>query len=261
MNLRYLIDSYLDKKLPPEKEEPKTLHRAMRYSVFPGGKRLRPLIAIESARACGSGQKSAIAAGCAIELIHAYSLIHDDLPSMDNDDYRRGRPSCHVKFGEATAILAGDALLTLAFNIIASGLEAKKGLAIIKELSEAAGTYGMVGGQALDLKYKLKKKDGKTLDHINRLKTAKLFEVSAKAGAIACGAGKRKIAAMAGYGINLGMAFQIADDMADGEGYAKIFDMDCARQDAQNFIKKANGHLNIFGKRGLALKAIADNIL
>jgi geranylgeranyl diphosphate synthase type II len=255
-----LIDSYLDRNLPSEKEEPKSLHKAMRYSVFSGGKRLRPIITLESAQACGGSQSTAIPAACAVELIHTYSLIHDDLPSMDDDDYRRGMLSCHKKFGEATAILAGDALLTLAFNIIAADLEPKKGSAIIRELSKGAGTCGMVGGQAFDLEYKSKKKNIKTLNYINRLKTAKLFEVSAKAGAIASGANKKKIAAMAGYGINLGMAFQIPDDIADEEGYAKIFGMERARCDAQNFIKKAKYHLKTFGKRAKGLEAIADNL-
>ena len=261
MNLKTLIDEQMDRYLPSEKEEPKTLHRAMRYSVFSGGKRLRPVITIESSAACGGKQKDAMPAACAVEFVHTSSLIHDDLPSMDDDDYRRGLLACHMKFGETTAILAGDALLTLAFNIIAGNLESEISASVIKELSEAAGTYGMVGGQALDLEHKSRRKNAKTLDHINRLKTAELFKASAKIGAIASGANERKIIALAGYGINLGMAFQIADDMADREGYAKIFGADKAARVTQIFIKKAKNHLKIFAQKAATLKTIADRVL
>lgn len=204
-----LIDKALDKYLPPETTEPKILHKAMRYSVFSGGKRVRPVILIEAAMACGAKERLAVPAASAIELIHTYSLIHDDLPSMDDDDYRRGALSCHKKFGEAIAILAGDALLTLAFEIISKGYNPRVSAAMIKELAAAIGSKGMVAGQALDItRYKDRKK-------INHLKTAKLFEASAALGAISANASAARIMAMRRFGANFGMEFQAADDVAD----------------------------------------------
>lgn len=208
-NLVRLIDKALDKYLPPETAEPKILHRAMRYSVFPGGKRIRPIILIETAMACGGNAKNAMPAAAAVELVHAYSLIHDDLPSMDDDDYRRGKLSCHKKFGEAIAILAGDALLTLAFEIISGGYSPKISVAMIKELSGAIGSKGMVAGQAFDIagdKDKVK---------VNHLKTAKLFAASAALGAISAGAKPAKIKALRRAGADFGMKFQAADDVED----------------------------------------------
>jgi geranylgeranyl diphosphate synthase type II len=203
------IDARLDRYLPSNKEEPIVLHKAMRYSVFPGGKRIRPVILIEAAIACGAKAGDAVPAAAAVELVHAYSLIHDDLPSMDDDDYRRGKLSCHKKFGEANAILAGDALLTLAFDIIANEYLPAAGIKMIKELSCAIGSKGMVGGQAMDIaEYKDKRK-------VNRLKTAKLFAASAALGAISAGASASKIKAMRRFGANFGMKFQAADDAAD----------------------------------------------
>ena len=150
-----LIDKALDRYLPSETREPKTIHKAMRYSIFSGGKRIRPIIVLEACKACAGARpralkrrylNEALVIGCAVEMVHAYSLIHDDLPAMDDDDYRRGLPASHKVFGEANAILAGDALLTLAFNILSKHLSAQTGIKAVKELSEAIGTYGMVGG-------------------------------------------------------------------------------------------------------------------
>ena len=247
MNLVKLIDKNLDKFLPPEKTDPKILHRAMRYSVFPGGKRIRPVILIESATACGGRAKDAIAAACAVELVHTYSLIHDDLPSMDDDDYRRGRLSCHKKFGEATAILAGDALLTLAFNIIGNEYAPTAAAAMVKELSSAIGSEGMIGGQALDIA------QGADSEKINRLKTAKLFDAAAVLGAISGRAGRKKIEAMRKYGTNLGMAFQAVDDILDG-------DNNYSHMHVKTLIKKAKDALKIFGAKTDKLKNIADKL-
>lgn len=260
--LKRPIDKGLDKYLPSAKERPKVIHKAMRYSVFSGGKRIRPIIVIESSRACGGRLKDAMPVACAIELVHTYSLIHDDLPSMDNDDYRRGKPTCHKVFGEANAILAGDGLLTLAFNIISNELNPKIGMAVIKEVSDAAGTRGMVGGQVMDLELRSKMKDRGKQDYINRLKTAKLFEVSAKTGAItaAC-ASKKEIRAMAGYGVSLGMAFQIVDDIIDKEGYPHLAGAEKAIMDSEILIKKAKGFLRIFGRRSSRLCEIADYVV
>ena len=260
--LKKLIDKELGMLLPSVRKTPETLHKAMRYGVLSGGKRLRPILVIEAAKACGGGTKDAGLAGCAVELIHAYSLIHDDLPSMDDDDYRRGRPACHKVFGEATAILAGDALLTLAFNIISKVSRPGVGAIMAGELSDAVGTKGMVGGQALDLglKGRNSKKDKKTIYNVSRLKTARLFEVSAKLGAIASGSDGNKVRAMAGYGESFGLAFQIIDDILDNEGYAKCYGVEKAKRDARIQIKKAKKYLASFGKKAGMLNAIADHI-
>ncbi len=250
MNLKKFIDKKLGRFLPSEKIEPKILHKAMRYSVFSGGKRIRPVILIESAMACGGSLGEAVAAACAVEFIHTYSLIHDDLPSMDDDDYRRGKPSCHKKFGEANAILAGDALLTLAFGILAGGYPPGISVKMIKELSSAAGSRGMVGGQSLDIE-KNKTKDP---HNINRLKTAKLFEAAAAMGAISANAGKREIEAMRKYGADLGMAFQMVDNILDEKKAS-------SPKNAEILITGAKTALNILGRRAETLKEIADYIL
>lgn len=257
---RAAIDRALDSLLPGEGREPKVLHRAMRYSVFSGGKRIRPIIVLEAALACGGKVRDALPAACAVELVHAYSLVHDDLPAMDDDDIRRGKPTSHKAFGEANAILSGDGLLTLAFNIIArhSGSTAAVEAA---ELSEAIGTHGMVGGQAVDIELHDRKKSAKKLEYINCLKTAKLFEVSAKLGAIAAGSGSAKVKAMAAYGVRLGAAFQIVDDIMDDDGYAKLFGNEKARRDAGDLIGKAKAALKPFGSKAKALSAIADYVL
>ncbi|MDP3791265.1 MAG: polyprenyl synthetase family protein [Candidatus Omnitrophota bacterium] len=240
------IDKNLEKYLP---KGDGIIQKAVRYSVLSGGKRIRPLILIESARVCAGSVKDAMPIACAIEFIHTYSLIHDDLPAMDNDDLRRGKPTCHKVFGEANAILAGDALLTLAFGIIARHTHAKAGLEIIQEVSEAVGVNGMVGGQALDMEFQ-DKKDRNILKKINLLKTAKLFEVSTKAGAIVAGAGRRETAALQKFGLNFGLSFQAVDDLLDGGAGA--------RKEAAVFIERAKKELKIFGKKADKLKAMAD---
>ncbi|MFA6141943.1 MAG: polyprenyl synthetase family protein [Candidatus Omnitrophota bacterium] len=248
------IDSALDRYLPKASEEPKILHKAMHYSVFSGGKRVRPTIAIEICKACGGKYMAAIAAACAIELVHTYSLIHDDLPSMDDDDFRRGKPSCHKVFGEANAILAGDALLTLAFNIVSREYEPKIAVMMTRQLSEAIGTKGMVGGQALDIEFKNIKKDKKTAIKINRLKTSKLFEASAILGAMAAGAGSGRVKAAAYFGAYLGEAFQMVDDILDGEGAL-------SRKDAQALTASSKKALRVFGKNAGSLIKISDLVL
>lgn len=244
-----LIDKSLKKYLPKGND---IIKKAMRYSVFSGGKRIRPVIAIESSRLCGGTIKDVMCAACAIEFVHTYSLIHDDLPAMDNDDFRRGKPTCHKVFGETTAILAGDALLTLAFNIIAKHMDPRVGLIIIEELSEAAGADGMVLGQALDLEYH-KRKKGNDISEINLLKTAKLFEASAKIGALAEGADPKRVKALQGFGLYFGLSFQLVDDVLDGEKKE--------RGEASLFMEKAKRELEIFGKKADKLKEISNNIL
>lgn len=250
------LESLLGKFLPSESVEPKRLHKAMRYSVFSGGKRIRPTILIESARACGGKENAALPLACAVEFIHTYSLIHDDLPAMDDDDYRRGRPSCHKAFDEATAILAGDGLLTLAFEVIAKNCPPKIAREAVIRLAQAAGSSGMVGGQEMDLARDIKK----SIAMINLLKTAKLFEVSAALGAISANAGRRKVRAMADYGRYLGIAFQIADDIADSRLYSRKFRREKALKETAGLLRKAGESLKIFGKKADRLIKIAEDI-
>lgn len=244
------IEKNLKKYLP---KGTSALEKAMRYSVLSGGKRVRPLLAIEAAGLCGGKIKDIIPVACAIEFVHAYSLIHDDLPAMDDDDFRRGKPTCHKVFGEASAILAGDALLTLAFNVIAKNTGSRAGLNIIKELSDAIGVNGMAGGQAMDLESKNRVKNRSMSREINKLKTARLFEASAKIGAISAGAAKEKINALQRFGLFLGLSFQLIDDYLDGET--------SCRKEARLFIEKAKKELKIFGKRADTLRKNAELLL
>lgn len=213
------IEAQLQKILPGESTPPASIHRAMRYSVFAGGKRIRPILCLECARMFTSDLAGAIQAGCAIEFIHTYSLIHDDLPALDNDDLRRGKPTCHKVFGEAMAILAGDALLTLAFEALASApVEAARGVQLIREISSAAGTVnGMVGGQVADVEAGGKPVDAQTLEYIHRSKTAALICGSIVAGAIAGGAGQNDVERLRRFGQQIGWAFQVVDDILDVE--------------------------------------------
>jgi geranylgeranyl diphosphate synthase type II len=232
----------------------------MRYSVFSGGKRLRPILTLESCVVCGGRIRDAFPAACAIEFVHTYSLVHDDLPAMDDDDYRRGKPAVHKAYGEANAILTGDALLTLAFHVIAEKADPKVSFKLIESLSSAIGTKGMVGGQVMDLEYRRGRKDKPALNRINRLKTSRLFEAAAMMGAIQARSSAGEIRAMAGFGANLGMAFQITDDILDKGDYVKAFGASRARQDAASFIKRAKSALGIFGARADFLRAVADHI-
>jgi Geranylgeranyl pyrophosphate synthase len=225
----------------------------MRYSVFSGGKRIRPIITIESAKACRGSLKDALPAAAAIELVHTYSLIHDDLPAMDNDDLRRGKPTCHKAFGEANAILAGDALLTLAFNIIAKEIKPAPGIKIVEELSGAIGAGGMVGGQALDLEFQKKAKNKKMLEKINILKTAKLFQAAAAIGAISAGGNAKEVEALRRFGLDLGLSFQMVDDNLDGDAAVE-------RTRAATLVKKAKSDLKILGKRADRLKSITEEL-
>lgn len=259
---RKLIDGALDKYLPKKAAGPGAIHNAMRYSVFNGGKRIRPVLVLESARVTKGNMDDALLLACAIEMIHTYSLIHDDLPSMDNDDTRRGKPSCHIKYGEATAILAGDALLTLAFDTIARIKNKGKVSEIILEVSKAIGTSGMIGGQAMDLKAKEKDKtDLPTIEYINIRKTGSLITAALKIGAIVSNTRQKEIKALAAYGENIGLAFQIIDDMLDGEGYAEILGINDARKEAEALSRRAKEALDVFGKRAVHLKEIADFVV
>ena len=222
-----LIDDALQQFLPAEDEHPAIIHQAMRYCVFAGGKHLRPLLVLAAAEACGTAPEPALPVACAVELIHTYSLIHDDLPAMDDADTRRGRPTCHITFGEAIAVLAGDALHALAFELIprvGPPVDAGRVLLVSREIAEAIGTRGMVGGQVLDLLGEGRPFPGaaaptgdpeQTVREIHLRKTAALIRASVRAGAILAGAPSLVLEALTSFGERVGLAFQIVDDILD----------------------------------------------
>jgi geranylgeranyl diphosphate synthase type II len=216
---RARVDGKLDQLVAQETREPFHLHRAVRWSLFAGGKRLRPSLLLATGEAFGvRDEERLLSTACALEMIHTYSLIHDDLPSMDDDDLRRGRPTCHVRFGEATAILAGDALQTLAFQSIAAeeSLEPSVRVRLILEIARAAGTpEGMVAGQAYDLEAESRAVSGDELERIHRHKTGALIIVAARCGALIAGAGDAELDAISRYAAALGLLFQITDDLLD----------------------------------------------
>jgi geranylgeranyl diphosphate synthase, type II len=215
---RALIEVELNALLPPPHLAPEKVHQAIRWSVFAGGKRFRPALLIASGQVFDAPIKLMLKTACALEMIHTYSLIHDDLPAMDDDQLRRGRPTCHVRFDEATAILAGDGLQTLAFRTIAhdEDLNESTRIALIKELSNAAGTpEGMVGGQALDVEAEARVVSGKELEEIHRRKTGALIIAAARCGAIIAGANESELKAITSYAAQLGLLFQITDDLLD----------------------------------------------
>ncbi len=216
---RIAVDAALERLLPSEATHPPSIHKAMRYSVFAGGKRIRPILCIEGARIFAADVTPSLHPACAMEMIHTYSLIHDDLPALDNDDLRRGKPTCHKKFGEATAILAGDALLTLAFATIgATPVDPARCVAMVKEIAGAAGTVnGMVGGQVADLEAEGQRIAPEMLEYIHKSKTAALIRASAAAGALCAGAGSEDVARLRRFGDAIGWAFQVTDDILDVE--------------------------------------------
>jgi geranylgeranyl pyrophosphate synthase len=215
---RQLIDAELDRLIPKESQEPRRLHGAIRWSMFAGGKRFRPALVVAIGEVFGAAREQLLRTACAFEMIHTYSLIHDDLPSMDDDDLRRGQPTCHLQFDEATAILAGDALQALAFQTIAEDerLSAEIRVRVAAELSRSAGTpAGMVSGQARDLEAESKTVDANTLEQIHLEKTGALICAAARCGAIIGGATGEELSAITDYATNLGLLFQITDDLLD----------------------------------------------
>jgi geranylgeranyl diphosphate synthase type II len=280
---RLAVDAALDRLLPAQTTEPVSIHTAMRYSVFAGGKRIRPILCLEAARIfepdIQPDTSPAMHAACAIEFIHTYSLIHDDLPALDNDDLRRGKPTCHKKFGEATAILAGDGLLTLAFQVIGeSPTSADRTLAALQEVSSAAGTVkGMVGGQVADLESEGKRVEPQTLEYIHRSKTAALIRASVSTGAISAGAGIADVARLRKFGDTIGWAFQVTDDILDVEEssaalgktagkdiaqqkatYPAVFGVAQSHEIAAKLAKDAIAQLHSFGDRASRLRALAE---
>lgn len=215
---REIVDARLDELIPEEMHEPRDIHSAIRWSLFAGGKRFRPLLLLATGQEFGAETGILLDTACALELIHTYSLIHDDLPSMDNDDLRRGRPTCHIRFSEATAILAGDALQSLAFQTIASDekLKTEVRVRLVSEIARAAATPdGMVAGQAHDLAAESRDVSGDELERIHRLKTGALIAASARSGAIIAGASVAELEALTRYSVALGLLFQITDDLLD----------------------------------------------
>ena len=247
-----IIDKALGRYLPAGSLKPQIIHKAMRYSVFPGGKRIRPIFAIAGFLACGGKGSSIVPVACGIELIHSYTLIHDDLPCMDNDDFRRGKKTCHKKFREDIALLAGDGLLTFAFQVIAES----GNIDVIKEISKAIGTCGVIGGQVADIFGK-----DKDIEYVNLKKTAALFEIAVKSGGMIAGAGKRKISALGNFGRDIGLTFQLLDDIKDKDGYARLYSSRDAKEKVEFLAKRAKNHLNIFGKEAETLLSLADLIL
>jgi geranylgeranyl diphosphate synthase type II len=279
---RAAVDAALERLLPPESTPPHSIHRAMRYSVFAGGKRIRPILCIEAARTFSEDVAPAIQVACALEFIHTYSLIHDDLPALDNDDLRRGRPTSHKQFGEATAILAGDALLTVAFETLSKApVEPARGVRMIREIASAAGTVnGMVGGQMADLEAEGKPVNDAGLEYIHRSKTAALISACVVAGAICGGANEAEIAHIRAFGENIGWAFQVVDDILDVEEssaalgktagkdraqskatYPALFGLEKSRAMAAELEGKAMSELSIFGTRADRLRQIAEFLI
>ena len=282
---RQLVDAALDGFLPRADTPPPSVHRAMRYSVLAGGKRLRPILVIAGAELVGAQPSLVMPTACALEMIHTYSLIHDDLPAMDDDDYRRGRLTNHKMFGDAIAILAGDALLTLAFQLVAqnaavTGVDAKVVCDVVAEIAEAAGTLGMVGGQVVDIESEGKTITPEELEYIHIHKTAALLRASLSAGARLGGADAAALAAVGDAGQSLGLAFQIVDDILDVEGsletlgktagsderkqkvtYPALHGIEASRREARRLIERTKSRLAVFGARSAPVCALADFVV
>jgi len=277
------VERFLDGYLPPENAYPAAIHRAVRYSLFAPGKRLRPSLVLAAAEAVGGKDEDALAGAAAVEMIHTYSLIHDDLPSMDNDSLRRGRPTSHVVFGEAIAILAGDALLTHAFHLLAtapSSLDSTRRLRAIGILAEAAGLTGLIGGQVVDLESEAVAVSAETLDFIHRHKTGRLISAATQLGANLGGAGDPTIEMLAHFGSGIGLAFQIVDDILDVEGdaaslgktagkdqqaakatYPRLHGIESARRQAATLVEESIALITSLGSPAEPLRALARRIL
>jgi geranylgeranyl diphosphate synthase, type II len=260
---RAKIEKALEKLLPRADSRPRRLAEAMRYAVVGGGKRIRPIFALAACEAVGGNEEEVMPAACALELIHSYSLVHDDLPCMDDDDVRRGRPTCHKRFGEDVALLAGDALLTLAFQVLGAPSKASapllgRRLEALHRVARAVGHAGMVGGQAVDIEFGDKEPDLPTIEYINTHKSGALIAVSAEIGGFLGGGSPRQVEALYRYGKLVGLLFQIVDDILDREGYAKVIGVSEARLEAAELLEKAKTQLKPFGSRGRRLAGIAD---
>ena len=277
-----LVDQSLDELLPSIATRPPVIYEAMRYSIFAGGKRLRPVLLMAAADAAGGNGEAFRHVACGLEMIHTYSLIHDDLPAMDNDDYRRGKLANHKVYGEGMAILAGDALLTAAFEVMLAqpGVDPAVLVRVVREIALAAGPQGMVGGQAVDLISEGKAIDGETLKFMHRAKTGALFRASIRAGAMLAGASDEKLAALTEYAEQFGLAFQITDDILDVTGtqekigkpvgsdvrnhkvtYVTLYSILVAQQLARESVDKALAELASFGGEAEILRELVKYLL
>ena len=274
-----LTDTALERLLPPASQRPSSIHQAMRHSVFAGGKRLRPILCMEAGRMVASSLPAGIEdLGAALEMLHTYSLIHDDLPALDNDDLRRGRPTCHKVFGEAIAILAGDALQTQAYEVLSRlRCSAESRVRIIEEIARGTGTIeGMIGGQVVDLESEHAKPDLATLEYIHRSKTAALISASVVSGGLYAGADDAAVAKLRTFGLSIGLAFQIVDDVldvtqtseqlgktagkdtaAEKATYPALFGVDESVKKAAALVDSALASLDGFGSRAAVLKDLA----
>ena len=275
-------DAAMDGFLPAEGERPESMHAAMRYCVFAGGKRLRPVLCMAAAEACGGEREDALAAACALELMHTYSLVHDDLPCMDDDDLRRGRATCHKVYGEGMAVLCGDALLTEAFIVLskAKGSERFPVGAMVAELAVTGGSRKLIGGQVLDLEGEGKKLSLEELVAIHEAKTAALLTCSVRLGAMGANAKPEELEALTKFGYALGLAFQVIDDIldvtqttealgktagkdeaVDKATYPSVIGLEASRKEAERLTGEALGALEVFGERGARLREIAEWML
>jgi geranylgeranyl diphosphate synthase type II len=277
------VDESLGRLLPAESERPSTIHRAMRYSVFAGGKRLRPVLVLASGESAGGNRETLLHLGSAIEMMHTYSLIHDDLPALDNDDLRRGRPTCHKVFGEAMAILAGDSLMTRSYQVLSElpGIPDSTRLAIVREMAYATGTLnGMIGGQVADLESEGKKISAEMLDYIHRSKTGALLALCPRSAALASGATPAQIESLSAFGRKIGLAFQITDDILDQTAssadlgktagkdqkvekatYPALYGVEASRAKASELIAAAIADLRDFRLAAAPLRGLAQFIL
>jgi len=279
---RLAVDAALERLLPQESALPASIHQAMRYSVFAGGKRIRPILCLETARIFVPDVTAALHPACAIEMIHTYSLIHDDLPALDNDDLRRGRPTCHKVFGDGIAVLAGDALLTIAFEIVSHATPTSRYdmSILLRELAVAAGSQKLIAGQVADLEGEGKKIDMSGLRYIHENKTAAILTTSVRLGAMSANANPKQLNAITKFGRALGLAFQVIDDILDvtqtseklGKSagkdvaaqkatYPAIIGLDKSRAEAKRLTKEAHGALSTFAAKGDALHALANYLL
>ena len=279
---RKLVEADLKKRVPRATTRPATLHKAMRHSLFAGGKRLRPILCVAAAEACGGKVEDALPHAAAVECIHTYSLIHDDLPSMDDDDFRRGVPTCHTVYGEGTAVLAGDALQALAFEMVAGAKPSKRYRVaeMVMDLAVTSGSRHLIGGQVMDMEGEGAGLGKRELKYIHESKTAALLKCSLRLGGMSANATERQLQALSDFGYSLGLAFQVIDDILDvtqtteklgksagkdeavGKAtYPAIYGLEASRREAKKLTKRASDALGVFGKKGETLRGIADYLL
>ena len=279
---RKLVEADLRRRIPRATTRPATLHKAMRHSLFAGGKRLRPILCVAAAEACGGEAEEALPLAAAVECIHTYSLIHDDLPSMDDDDFRRGVPTCHTIFGEGIAVLAGDALQALAFELVAGARPTRRYpvAEMVQDLAVTSGSRHLIGGQVMDVEGEGAGLGKRELKFIHESKTAALLKCSLRLGGMSADATPRRLRALSDFGYSLGLAFQVIDDILDvtqtseklgksagkdeavGKAtYPAIYGLDTSRKEARRLTRRATAALDVFGQRGEVLRGIADYLL